>query len=181
MLALNDEDIKALCAYRMKKTAKVQVEIRKANVAVANLLRQDLLALGFEDADIKKGGSRLTRLILEPHGIASIAPQVTQPNASTQQGISRKRANMDKQLRYGDASQLSAIPESAENVCSTKKRKTDACVVISSPRHNDSTPRAEGQHFSANVHSHPVEAEVKERQRMGNSRKLSQGPCSQGQ
>jgi hypothetical protein len=177
MLALNNKDIKELCAYHMKETAKVQVKTRKANVAVASLLRQDLLALRFEDAVIKKGSSRLTRLILQPHGIAPIDSQVIQPNASTQQGISRKRANMDKQLRYGDVSRPSTTLESAENFSPSSKRRKNTCVVISSAQHNESTPQAEGQ----DVHSHPIEAEVKEMQGTGNSRELSRGPCSQDQ
>ncbi|KAF1358482.1 hypothetical protein EJ07DRAFT_156712 [Lizonia empirigonia] len=173
IISLNEEDIQALCIYRRIKTAKVQAEIRKADVDVARFLRDELLALGLKNTDIERRDTRLTRLICEPHGKESALfkrdtvpadSEGIQPNASTQQsnqGISQKRANIDEQPRRSDSSQPSAVPESAKNFILTKKRKTNTHDPTSSsrssipkPRHHGSTTQAEGQHFSASIPSH---------------------------
>ncbi|KAF2818215.1 hypothetical protein CC86DRAFT_461194 [Ophiobolus disseminans] len=60
---LNDEEMTVLCEYRRVKMPEKEKVSTDANIDVAMSLRTGLLALGFEDADIARGNTTLTKVI----------------------------------------------------------------------------------------------------------------------
>ncbi|KAH8722762.1 hypothetical protein GQ44DRAFT_761640 [Phaeosphaeriaceae sp. PMI808] len=110
---LNESEIKALCEYRIEKMLEVEKVSRDADIDVVKSLRDDLRAQGFVDTDIKRGNTRLTRLICE------ILPnsEDIQQNASAQQsnqGIFRK---LNEQLKRCDFSQTPTVQHIIANQC----------------------------------------------------------------
>jgi hypothetical protein len=170
---LNDEEISALCEYRRTKTPNVEEASRNADVEVAESLRSHLRALGFEDADISSGNTRLARIIGRPYG----SKKGTQPNASIHQ-LNSKEQLYSEQTVLRSSDHRSIITTSAENptifhlenssistmTAKKRKRKTmngrgqpitsNVEFSTSWPRHDGVPAPAGDQHFS-NVPSHP--------------------------